>query len=41
MPRNLILGRDVIIITNNVYIKCGLVFGFKLDVISFINIYGK
>jgi len=28
-----------IIITNNVYVKCGLVFGFKLDVMSYQRLW--
>jgi len=38
IPRNWRLG-IVVIITKNIYIKCGLVFGFKFYVIGFINVY--
>ena len=31
----------LIINTNSIYIKCGIVFGFKFYVMSFINVYGK
>jgi hypothetical protein len=37
MPKNSILCTGVII-TNDVYIKGGLIFGFKLDVMSFFKV---
>jgi hypothetical protein len=42
MSKNLILGKFVIRLSlQTMFVKGGLVFGLRLDVVSFIDVYGK
>ena len=42
MPRNLIFGRAVTSLSlQTVYITNGIIFGLELEVVGFVNIYGK